>query len=102
MGTDQDILRQVLDTGFKRQWEHDAITASSIHAMYLMGCLDIEQKFSQVTARADGDLIARVQWDEDGVTFTEYICSHPKMSFFLRATIETVYALRAELPLTAH
>ena len=102
MGTDQDILRQVLDNGFKREWEHDAITASSIHAMYLMECLDIEHKFSQVTARADGVLIARVQWDEDGVSFLDYVCAHPKIEFFLRATIETVRSLRAELPLTVH
>ena len=102
MGNDQDILRYMLDRGLEREWEHDSITASSIHAMYLMGCLDIEQKFSQITAREDGELIARVQWDEQGVTFKDYICSHPKIEFFLRATIETVRTLKAELPLTAH
>ena len=98
--SDIDILRQVLDRGLEREWEHDSITASSIHAMYLMGCLEVEQKFSQVTARADGELIARTQWDENGVTFLDYICSHPKMSFFLRATLETVHNLKLELPLT--
>lgn len=93
-------IRRVLERGLKREWEHDPVTASCIHAMYLMECLDIKQNFSQVTVRHEGDLIARCQWDKDGVSFSDFACNHPKMPFFLRATLETIHQLRDELPLT--
>lgn len=98
--TKHNLLRLFLESGMKREWEHDSITASAIHAMYLMDSLEIEHKFSQITARKDGSLVARAQWDEYGVVFTDYICSNPHIYTFLEKTIETCSQLREELPLT--